>query len=210
MEPTPLSDFYPHLYAEVNGVPELLARNALRLTCIEFCQQTLLMRERLPDIPMSANVAEYELEPSICDSEVCRVLSVWVDGALTSAVTPAIGQRMDVSFESTTPRAYYLLTPHLITVTPTPTATATLSVEVAIQPDTTGDNVPKDLYDRYQGIIVRGAAARLMLMPAREWTNVKHGELYRRMYWTEMHNSARQDHWDGFAQPMQVPAGRFL
>lgn len=210
MDPQPLEDFSPFLNIEVDGVPRPFMLDALRHTCVEFCQQTLLATETLPAITMSANVSEYELEPSLCDSEVARVLDVWVNGARIAPVTPTIGRQMLMRSDSSSPAAYYCTSPGELVVVPAPATASSLVVAVAVMPASDADNVPDMLYKNYRGAIIRGAAARLMLMPSRPWTNVEHGALYRKLYWNEMHSVHRADHWDGFAQPIQRPMGRFL
>lgn len=210
MNPTPLENFLPYLNIQVDGVPRPFMMDALRQTCVEFCQQSLLFRETLAEYPLSADVNEYELEPSLCDSEVCRVLNVWVNGSLIPAVTVDTGIRLDTGSDADAPRAYYLLTPSVLVLTPTPSATGTLVVEIAYQPADDADEVPEPLYTRYRELIVRGAAARLLMMPNRPWTNVEHAALYRKLFWQALQTTARADHWDGFARPMQRPQGRFL
>ena len=209
MNPQALEDFLPHLNIQVDGVPRIFMLDALRLTCIEFCEQTLLFRETV-ELPISADVSDYELEPSLCDSEVCRILDVWINSARIRAITPDDGIRTNEIYDSATPTSYYTMDPALLTLVPTPSATADLKVSFAYKPEHDADNVPETLYTTYREIIVRGAAARLLIMPNRPWTNVEHGGLYRKLYWQALHTMARQDHWDGFTRQKQVVRGTFL
>ncbi len=210
MDPQPLEDFLMYLNVEVEGAPRPFMLDALRATCIEFCQQTLLATETLASQALSANVSEYELEPSLCDSEVARVLNVWVNGSLLSPVTPEIGRQLLATASTSSPAGYYCTAPGKLVLAPAPAASSTMSVAVAIMPAHDADQVPDMLFKNYRGTIIRGAAARLMLMPKRPWSDVKHGSLYRSLFWNEMHSTHRADHWDGFGRPMQRPAGSFL
>lgn len=210
MDPQPLEDFLPYLNVEVDGVPRIYMLDVLRQTCIEFCQQTLLVRETLPAQTLSADVSEYELEPSLCDSEVARVLDVFVNGARISPVTPVAGRNLQQSLSGSAPTAYYCATPGVLTVVPTPSSAVSMVADVAIMPQHDADNVPSLLYTHHRGTIVRGAAARLLLMPKRPWSSIEHGGLYRKLYWNEMHGVAKSDHWDGYGQPIHRPGASFL
>lgn len=210
MDPKPLEDFLPDLNILVDGVPRVFMLGALRQTCIEFCQQTLLLREKLAILPISANVDEYELEPSLCDSEVCRVLNVWVNGTLISPTTPDIGVRAAGLYQSDLPSAYYCTEPSVLRLVPMPTAAAVLEVEVAYAPASDADNVPMALYTMHREDIVRGAAARLLIMPKRPWTDMTAGKVYRNLFWHHMHSVARSDHWSGYGRPVHVASSKFL
>lgn len=209
MNPKPLEDFLSFLNVQVDGVPRIFMLDALRETCVEFCEQTMLFRETIT-LPISADVSEYELEPSLCNSEVCRILDVWVNGARLRAATPDDAARINVVYEASTPLCYYALSPALLQLAPTPTVTADMEVSFAYKPAFDADNVPEDLYTRYREIIIRGAAARLMIMPKRPWSDVEHGAMYRKLYWQALHTTARADHWDGFTRQQQVMRGSFL
>lgn len=210
MDPRPLEDFLPDINILVDGVPRVFVISALRQTCIEFCEQSLLFREKLATMRTSADVGEYELEPSMCDSEVCRILNVWVNGSLLSACTPDQGVRAAASMAADHPVAYYALEPHLLQLTPIPSVAADLEVEIAFAPAFDAENVPDPLYTRHREPIVRGAASRLMLMPKRPWTDFEAARAYRALYWQYLHTVARTEHWTGHGRPVHRPTSYFL
>lgn len=210
MDPQPLEEFYPDLNILVDGVPQMFVNTALRRTAAEFCEQTLLLREKLAVQRISAGVDEYELEPSECDTEVCRILNVWVNGTLISPTTPDIGVRASARLESDTPVGYYCTTPSLLKLVPVPGVAADLEVEVAYAPAHDAAKLPGALYTRHREDIVRGAAARLMLIPNRPWTDVKMAGLYRQLFWSHMHSVARTEHWTGYGRPIHRPNATFL
>ena len=210
MDPKPLEDFLPDVNIFVDGVPRVFMLSALRQTCIEFCEQTLLFREKLAVQPISIDVDEYELEPSLCDSEVCRVLNVWVNGSLISATTPDIGIRSSALYEGDVPQAYYCTEPNVLKLVPMPQTTGDLEVEIAYAPAHDAENVPMALYTKHREDIARGAAARLLIMPKRPWTDMSAGKLYRNLFWHHMHSVARSEHWSGYGRPVHVATSRFL
>lgn len=210
MDPRPLEDFLPDINILVDGAPRIYVLQALRQTCIEFCEQTLLFREKLAVQRLSADVDEYELEPSMCDSEVCRILNVWVNGTLIGATTPDLGVRGSAALASSQPVAYYCTEPHLIRMVPVPSVGADLEVEVAFAPAHDAEEVPSPLFTKYREDIVRGAAARLMLMPNRPWSDMKTAAVYRNLFWSHMHTVARSEHWLGHGRPVHRPTSTFL
>lgn len=165
--PTALTSLLPLVNVKAKMVPEPLALFVLRDAAAEFCRQTGIVTEILPDITLVAGTAEYPLVSATPDYyRGVKALDVWLDGA---EITPRTASQLKDSFGNWTPhtgvpRHYTQLTEGTLRLYPVPEAAGTLVVRAATAPALTATHIDDALADRWWKAIVAGALSALFDM----------------------------------------------
>ena len=66
--------FLPEVMPYVHDVPEIVAVQAIRNACIEFCEETHYLQENLDPITGQENVGEYYLDANDSNYKVVEIM----------------------------------------------------------------------------------------------------------------------------------------
>lgn len=138
-----------------------MADQALRDSAIAFCEDTMVLRTKLPAFATVSGTAAYTLSVS-AGEQIARILGVAVDGVQVYAVAAA-----DAAFplnQSGKPRCVSTVRTTSgfdLVFQPVPDAAYTVAVEAAMRPTRTAASLSDDLLDRWEEVVVCGAVYRL-------------------------------------------------
>lgn len=174
---TPISDFRPRVAAFVHGCPDMLIDQAVLDACIEFCEQSLIIKQVLDAFYTQANTPDYDLDAPP-GQLVTLVHRAWVNA---HELTPAAGDDINTPFAfsrvvglnsdiTAMPRNYHEFGPGVLGLYPIPNDTYTITVQAALKPTRSATEVEDVLYQNWCEYIVAGALARLQMQPM-EWGN---------------------------------------
>lgn len=165
-----LQDFERHVLPFVAGAPTPAVEDAVLDACIEFCKGTRLLRRIGDPLNIRAGRFEYELDAPDQDSQIVRIMTVWLQGrplkSLTRpqvdalypdgwvALTTGVPSRIE-HFHAPAPDTFRLV-PALDIDLP-----RGMVAEVAYAPSRSATEVPDRLLNEYAEEIASGAIARL-------------------------------------------------
>lgn len=167
----PVTDFLPRLLPHLPGCVESVASQALVDSAIDFCNTSMVLRERLPESVTVAGEAVYD-PSSLPFHRVSRITKVWVD---EGELSPVVAQMVGVTPSTLQkPRSFYITREGadvLINLLPVPDAEYSLQVEVVLRPSRDATQLDDGLFDIWMEPIVEGAKARLMAIPDQPFSN---------------------------------------
>ena len=118
-------------------------------------------------------------------------LSVWLNDSILDPLSeddldtewnngnwPNYNWRTDLNL----PIRYYFVNDATIGLTPAPDAIGALRIKAALKPTRTAADFPDFIYQRYSELIAHGAKGRLMLIPAKPYTNKDAGAYHLKMF----------------------------
>lgn len=188
-------EFAPFVTDECSGAPDPAVDRAVRLSCMEFCRESLIHVVSHDDIALLANVKDYEI--ALDDKyQMVFLRAAWFND--TPLYVPAedevyrTSQRYSGLAASDQPIAAYILSPGTIRVIPAPLTSAgnKLRLDMAAAPSLDSDEFPDDLFNRYFDAIAAGAKARLQVQPGKPWSTEKAATVNRGLFLSAL-NSAR-------------------
>ena len=167
-------------------------------TIRDFCRDTAIWKQTLADFSTVADTSTYSLTLISTDGacEICYIDNVKYkeDGADDDQfrnLTPFTQEEKDEydygnwSY-STAPDPYkfYSNMDKQLILWPTPTTASTdgVSVRVVVRPTDAATKCPDYIYEDYKQAITIGAAASLMNMPNKPWSNAEMGRFYWEQY----------------------------
>lgn len=157
----------PHL----PGCSDVLASQALVDSAIDFCNTSMVLRERLEESKTVAGASLYD-PSTLAFHRVSRITKVWVDGReLQPVVAQAVGITPDTQ---QIPRGFYVTregTDVLLNLLPTPDAEYSLQVEAVLRPARETLQLDDGLFDIWLEPVLEGAKARLMAIPDQPFSN---------------------------------------
>ena len=177
------NDFLPLLTPIVPGVPDATAKTYLAQAAADFFARTYLWRRDLDPITLTRNVAEYDVDVYIRGGVVEDLRSVRIDGneiplqRLMADAVPA--DHLDVLG---TPRFYWLIGDSAIGVYPTPDARYILRLNAVLKTSRAATEVDDWVYETWADDLVAGAAARILDIPGKEWSNPTLAAAYRMQF----------------------------
>jgi hypothetical protein len=176
------------------GCSKPLARQAIRLACIDFCRDAMVVQDlQLYDVV--AGQADYPLTIP-ASSQLTRVLGVmYIDSWLTPssveqvrAALPLRGNVGDAQVQSSSPKTYFLKTPSTSTISlyPVPDTAVILGLTVrsAYTPSNLATTVDDILFNYWAEEIAAGAVARLKVMPNVPFTDQAGASVARKAFET--------------------------
>lgn len=182
--------FLPEVVPYVHDVAEVVAINAIRNACIEFCEKSLYWIYTPDPITAEIDVSEYDLESSLpADTIVSRVLDGWFDNLPMTATNEDELKRifpMDWRSMQGRPSFYTLQQPCTLIIVPRPTALAGDGIKLilALRPTRDSLGVCDDIYERWLEVISFGARARLYDTPNQPYHDPNEAMKFRRMFVT--------------------------
>ena len=176
-----LNAFGLKLTEDVLGAPMPLLERNVRLAIIEFCEFTLTWRHELDAMDLVAGTNEYELTVP----DFTRLVTVAYAGDDDLRIVPTTMMTLDTTQEAwrktgTSNRAsqaqwYYLpdRTKIRLYLTPFEAKTEGLKVIVVLKPTQDAKSVEDFLYEDHLEAIRHGTLARVLAIPAKEWSNAQ-------------------------------------
>jgi hypothetical protein len=168
----PLSDFYSRILPWVPGCPEPTANQALVDAAILFCEDSLVLREKLEPFQLEVGKDAYELDAP-AQQQVARVLSAQIDG-YACAVVPAEDSVFPMVVTGK-PTAVYTTrsgSEFLLHTNPIPDAAYWAEVQVALRPLRTATQLEDDLFNLWAEAVVSGAVSRICSIPNQPFTDL--------------------------------------
>ena len=170
------TEFLPRILPHVSGCSYPMALQALVDSAISFCDDSLVVRQRLDTARTSYGRPDFDIDAPT-QQAVSRVLKVWVDGVEASAIAAnEVGEGLSPLAR---PKSFYtlmdggVLTANLY---PIPDGVYRVAGEVALRPLRNATAFSDDLFNTWMEHVVTGALARLMSTPDQPFTNLALGQ----------------------------------
>lgn len=164
----------------VPGCPVPMAINAIRESVIELCEKTLLLQRDHDPVDVIANTVDYDFDTQ-SGYRVFKIMRAWykdveliptapddiTDPALYNQNIPGITLSKDV------PRIITQKDDVTFSVLPVPkdTLRSAITMRVALKPTRTSTSIEDFIFEDYAETIYAGARFRLMIVPAKPYTN---------------------------------------
>jgi len=171
-----VSDFFTRVIPYLPGCPEPLAARALVDSAIQFCDESLVLRQKLDAFSTVAGDGSYELDapPS---QQISRVMKVWLDGVLIGPVP--VDDAVPLSTPNQKPYAFYTTridSEFLLNLYPTPDKVYSIVVEAAMRPIRDVDSLEDDLFHLWINPVVTGAMGILQSIPGQAFSEPTEGQ----------------------------------
>jgi hypothetical protein len=171
-----LNDVMP----DVPGCTVELATHAIKNSCIEFCEKTLILQRDHDPVTVVAGIVDYDFEPP-AGQLVTRIMRAWYKTTELTPLAPDDVNRPEVYNRLFTGANVDRLDPGYIlqkdertfSLYPIPVSTVAnaLTMRVAYKPSRSSTTVEDVIYEDYSEAIAKGAKARLMMSPGKPYTN---------------------------------------
>lgn len=182
------TSFFPHVIPEAQGVAEIIAINAIRNACIEFCEKSLILTRDHTPVTIQKGEVDYDFDPPT-GYLVTKVMKAWLDNTPLDPMSPdaikkaSVYNRDFASYqdESSTPTAYLQKDERTVSLWPPADKEYSngLTMRVALKPTRAGDSVEDVLFEDYAEVIASGALSRLMMSVGKPYTNEKMAAVHR-------------------------------
>ena len=180
--------FFPEILPSLLGCPEIVAFNAVRNTCIEFCTETWYWEHECFPQPGVPTIGEYD--PDIPpNTKLLGIRGIWYDGRV---LRPAdIGKLKKIYwnqnvFDAVGDPIFFVQNDadqvRLVPVPNVPSVFQGIEMLVAVAPLRSSTSVIGNIYERYAETIAHGTKARLMGLPGQPFSNPQMAVMERRQY----------------------------
>jgi len=178
--------FLPEVLPYVRDCPETMALNAVRAACIEFCKDSLALREVLEPITIVADQSEYELDKRAYYN-VAKIIRMYhgireLPGRSIEQLDAMLGGKWRT--ESGSPMYYTQESENTfrVVLTPSQASNDTLNVTVALTPKRDSDYVDGYIFERWAEVIAMGARARLHDTPKQPFSDKEAALRFRKWF----------------------------
>jgi len=191
----PLSDLFPLVRPHVQGCPNPLIVQELRMAAIDFCQKTKAWRERV-------TTAIYRQDRSVCPLDYAEIHEIekaeFSDGSNTWPLQPVPFLLTDIEDRDTTTEGapQYITQSAPDTVSILPFGTGTLTLHAIMKPQSTPkygvsgtttrqaiqNVIPTFLAAQYGEVLAHGALSRLLTMSGVPWAQPQLGAARYALY----------------------------
>lgn len=178
MNIAPFTSLFNEVLAELPGVPQPLAVNAIRNSAIDFCEQSKVWVVDVDPMSSISNQANYEYEPD-AGADVIGISQAWYNGVeilprtsaqlqteLSSYGVPWAKVSGIPSFYNSERADEFILAPY-----PIEAMESAIEMKVILRPSRTSIGMEKWILDKYFQHIAAGAKARLCAMPGKPWSS---------------------------------------
>lgn len=182
-----VTDLIPFVSAETPGCPEVLIKQNLVQSAIEFCTETLAWQEIQDSLIVIDGQSELDVEVPT-DARIVTIKDIWASNRKLRAVTMSQLFELIPNWQDargSEPTYYNASTDwQTIRIFPIPLGAnrARLRMRAAYAPTLAAKTLPDEMTTKYLDGIVGGAKARLMAMPGKTWTNVQSAGIYRQQF----------------------------
>lgn len=198
MATVPYTQWQPFVQVYVPDCPQALIVEAVRQSCIEFCQESRFWRKELDAFYTVATDAEYELTPPT-DSAIADILVIKVN---KEPVEPKTQDDLEAIYsewreQNGKPKYFFMRDKTNIVLVPIPDAAYPVRLLVALKPTQTAQGVDLIIFEEHKEAIKFGALAYLMMMPNVAWTDQQSSIFYKQQF-EEKTNKAKVKAEQGF------------
>jgi hypothetical protein len=184
--------FLPEVMPYVHDVPEVVAVQAIRNACIEFCTETHYLQENLDPITGQENVGDYDLDANDSNYKVVEIMQAYYgDQLLIPKAQEELNQIYRTSnWEDLKGNPYYYYRPRIsvirLVTKPVITEANKLKVKAAIAPSRASTTVDQELFEVFLESIAHGARARLYNTPNQPYYDPRTAMEYTKRFNDEM------------------------
>ena len=184
--------FLPEVMPYVQDVPEIVAVQAIRNACIQFCEETHYLQENLDPIAGQENVGDYDLDANDSNYKVVEIMQAYYgDQLLIPKAQEELNQIYRTSnWEDLKGNPYYYFRPRAsvirLVTKPILTEQNKLKVKAAIAPKRSSTTVDEEIFERFLEYIAHGARARLYNTPNQPYYDPKTAMEYTKRFNDEM------------------------
>lgn len=184
--------FLPEVMPYVQDVPEVVAVQAIRNACIQFCEETHYLQESLDPIAGQLDVGEYDLEANDSNYKVVEIMQAYYgDQLLIPKAQEELNQIYRTSnWEDLKGNPYYYFRPRAsvirLVTKPILTEQNKLKVKAAVAPKRASTTVDEEMFERFLEYIAHGARARLYNTPNQPYYDPKTAMEYTKRFNDEM------------------------
>lgn len=180
--------FLPEVMPYVHDVPEVVAVQAIRNACIEFCQETHYLQENLDPITGQKNVGLYDLCANETGYKVVEVMQAYYGDQL---LIPKSQEELNniyrtSNWEELSGNPYYYFRTRAgemrLVTKPTITEANKLKIKAAVAPSRASTTVDDELFERFLEYIAFGARARLYNTPNQPYYDPKTAMEYTKRF----------------------------
>jgi hypothetical protein len=174
-----LTDFYSRILPKVPGCPDPLVNEAVVDSCVEFCEQSLLIQSTTTPVTVTANQGTYTLSAP-ASQKIAVTMKVWhgtteLEPAPSAVVDQVLAYVSGVGTETATPgipRYFYEFSSGVIGLWPVPNATNSnfLTARIATKPLRSATTVVDELYEDWADAICAGAVSRIRQTPGQPFS----------------------------------------
>jgi hypothetical protein len=184
--------FLPEVMPYVHDVPEVVAVQAIRNACIEFCQETHYLQENLDPITGINGIGDYDLDANDSNYKVVEIMQAYYgDQLLIPKAQEELNQIYRTSnWEDLKGNPYYYFRTRAgvmrLVTKPILTEANKLKVKAAIAPRRASTTVDEELFERFLETIAHGARARLYNTPNQPYYDPKTAMEYTKRFNDEL------------------------
>ena len=167
--------FLSRVLPEVTGCPEIVAVQAIKDACIEFCEKSHVYQVDLDAVTTVNGLGEYDLEPPT-GYVVARLMNVWFGNDKLAPAAPDMIRVPDAYRQTagqSNPKFYFQKTAKTVSVLPVPdkTTVSALTIRASLKPTRASESIDDEIFEEYAEIVSHGAKYRLMLSPGKPYSN---------------------------------------
>lgn len=161
------AQFLPEVLPFVPDCPQIVAVNAIRNACIDFCNKTWYWQVDLDPLPIVAKVSNYPIDvPSgteFIGLAGCWIEGVWIDAQSNDELNRKFRGLDWRTIEGGNPRYVTQIESEEILLVPRPAETKqnALTIRAVIAPAIDSTEVGRDLLNHYRRVISLGARSYL-------------------------------------------------
>lgn len=203
----PYSDFLSEVLPYLRDCPEIAATNAIRNSCIEFCQKSHWLRYNVTDIEIVVGQTEYDMDIPL-QTEVATVIAANIGAMpLEPKAEEELRALFGADWRTVSSGVSYIThdNPNILRVVGTPNTLYEdpLRVVVSLRPQRNSKTVDSRLHSRWAEVIGHGARARLSDTSGQPYSNTDDALRFRRWFATG-YNEAKADANRGFGRSTLV------
>ncbi len=177
-------DFLPEVGLEAAGVPDIVAVNAIRNACFDFCRDSLWLCAVGSPVTYSENVQTYTLTPP-ADTLVVGVLNLNVDGKKLAppwTLEEVSSVRPDWQSAKGVVEGFVQPSNGVVSLIAVPNAAGFFTPTIAYAPTRTATTVDERVFDYHLESIKYGALWKLKSMVGHPWSDPAGAALYEQRF----------------------------
>ncbi len=191
MSTVPYTSFYPEVLPFVHDCPTMVAQNAIRDACMEFCEETLFWKVDVPAQTLTAAQTSYPMAGWLpASTDPVKIVQAWFGLTVLKPKTEDELNQMYGWFvwnqQLGMPLYYTQETRTDLIIVPSPdttnASTNQLTAIIAVKPSRASTTVYDQIYEHFAERIGHGARARLYQMAGQPFYDPKLAAHYQEMF----------------------------
>lgn len=188
-----LEKFYPYVLPFAEGASEPMVEQYLLDTAIDFCSKTLIVQEDLDPLTMIPGIVEYELDMPP-QQKIHMLMRAFHASRPIDIVTADMAHSHPAHFGNWfyagasvpegTPSAIFQKNERSLLVNRAPHAIEPIiiTISAALKPSRSATQLADILFDDYANTLALGAAAKMLLLPGKAFSNPQLAVAYQTQY----------------------------